>query len=65
MQLIGVYEIAARLGLSRQRVYKLIETHLDFPKPIAELHSGRIWKASDIDRWASKWAKREPRRRDV
>src|SRR4051794_29696561 len=56
MELVGVHEIAHRLGISRQRVYQLIAEHRDFPSPIANLHSGRVWKATDIDRWSSKRA---------
>jgi len=62
MELVGVYEIAQLLGVSRQRVYQLITAHNDFPTPVANLHSGRVWKAADVDRWAKRWAKREPRR---
>jgi len=47
---MGNYEIRALLGVSRQRVHQI--THLDsFPAPVAELASGGIWLATDVDDW--------------
>lgn len=64
-ELAGVPEIAQRLGISRQRVYQVIETYADFPTPIATLHSGRIWRLAEIDEWAERWEACEPRRRPI
>lgn len=50
--LVGVAEIAALLGISRQRVDALLKSHPDFPSPIAELSAGRIWQETDILEWA-------------
>ncbi len=49
--LVGVAEIAQMLGVSRQRVNRIVQTHTAFPKPEAELSAGRVWKTSDIDAW--------------
>lgn len=52
--LIGVHEIAQLLGVSRQRVDELARTRPDFPKPVAHLRAGRIWRRRDIESWARK-----------
>jgi predicted DNA-binding transcriptional regulator AlpA len=51
--LVGITEIAEFLQLSRQRVHKLLERD-DFPTPVAEIAAGRIWKRSDVEKWAEK-----------
>jgi predicted DNA-binding transcriptional regulator AlpA len=51
--LVGVAEIADLLGISRQRVNRIVQTHTDFPSPIAELTAGRIWRQSAIEEWAA------------
>jgi predicted DNA-binding transcriptional regulator AlpA len=50
-EVAAVAEIAELLGVSRQRVYRLIERS-DFPQPIAELSVGRVWRTTDIQKWA-------------
>jgi ATP-dependent Clp protease ATP-binding subunit ClpA/predicted DNA-binding transcriptional regulator AlpA len=50
--LLGVAEIAAMLGLSRQRVNQLIQ-HDDFPAPDAELSAGRIWSREAVEAWVA------------
>jgi prophage regulatory protein len=50
--LVGIHEIAELLGVSRQRVDAISRTHDDFPAPVAELASGRIWKRQVIEEWA-------------
>jgi predicted DNA-binding transcriptional regulator AlpA len=49
---VGVTEVRELLGVSRQRVHQIIRDHADFPEPVAELASGRIWLRSDVERWA-------------
>lgn len=49
--LMGVSEIADMLGVSRQQVHKLAQRP-DFPPPLAVLRVGKIWRASDIEKWA-------------
>jgi len=49
---MGNYEIRTLLGVSRQRTCQI--THLDsFPPPVAELASGGVWLATDVDDWIS------------
>ena len=48
---LDVNGIARLLGVSRQRVYKLIERD-DFPAPAAVLTAGRIWKREAVEQWA-------------
>jgi predicted DNA-binding transcriptional regulator AlpA len=50
--LLGVAEIAAMLGLTRQRVNQLIQT-AGFPAPEAELSAGRIWTREAIEAWVA------------
>lgn len=51
--LMGTAEIAALLGVSRQRVLKLAEKP-GFPKPLAVLSMGKVWSGSDIRDWAKR-----------
>jgi predicted DNA-binding transcriptional regulator AlpA len=51
--LAGVHEVAELLGVSRQRVYKLMEQRPDFPTPTAVLRGGSVWEAAEIVRWAA------------
>jgi len=47
---MGNYEIRTLLGVSRQRTYCI--THLDsFPPAVADLASGGIWLATDVEDW--------------
>ena len=52
--LVGLTEIAAMLGLSRQRVHRIASTDPTFPKPQAELSAGLIWRRSHVEAWARK-----------
>jgi hypothetical protein len=49
--LVSTVEIAARLGVSRQRVDQLSRT-AGFPAPRAELAIGRVWDWSAVEAWA-------------
>lgn len=57
--LVGVTEAAHLLGWDRRRVATYVERGT-FPEPVAELASGRVWRAEDI---AAFGATRRPRRR--
>ena len=48
--LLGITQIAGRLGMSRQRVHKLTERD-DFPTPSHTLSTGRVWRERDVERW--------------
>jgi len=51
--LLGTAEIAALLGVSRQRVLVLAK-HENFPTPLAVLSMGKIWRGTDIRDWAKR-----------
>ena len=52
-RLAGTAEIAAMLGVSRQRVQQLTARG-DFPEPYDVLAAGRrIWQRADVEAWAS------------
>jgi prophage regulatory protein len=56
---VSTHEIAEMLGVSRQRVDEIARTHAEFPKPIAKLRAGRIWRRADIEKWAKKTGRLE------
>lgn len=49
-ELVGAAEVADLLGVSRQRVHQL-SGQPSFPKPVAVLAAGSIWRRIDIERW--------------
>ncbi len=51
--LMGTSEVAAYLGISRQRVLKIAQQP-GFPKPLVVLKMGNVWRGSDIRKWAAK-----------
>ena len=51
MDVVGVPEIAQILGVSRQRVYQLMDAYEDFPPPVATLAVGRIWSRAAVEDW--------------
>jgi len=48
--LMGTSEVAALLGISRQRVL-VIARQPGFPKPLAVLKMGNVWRGTDIRNW--------------
>jgi len=63
---IAIAEIAAMLGVSKQRVVQLTARD-DFPAPVAALKCGKIWRAGDLSTFADGWhrkAGRPPKRDD-
>ncbi len=62
--LMGVAEVADRLGVSRQRVDQLASSYPDFPQPEVELAAGRIWTAEAVDAWIATHPDRAPGRRE-
>jgi predicted DNA-binding transcriptional regulator AlpA len=50
--LVGVAEIANRLGLGTSVVHSWRRRHRDFPKPIVHLHMGLVWSWEDVEEWA-------------
>lgn len=49
-ELMGAAEVAAHIGVSRQRVNQLAKAGA-LPEPVAVLDAGRIWLADDIRVW--------------
>lgn len=47
---MGQYEIADRLGVTRQRVQQLT-ARVDWPEPKIVLAMGKIWATDDIEAW--------------
>lgn len=54
---VSAGEVADLLGVSRQRVYQLLEEHSDFPRPVSDSPRGALWDRREIEHWA-----RKPRR---
>lgn len=48
---MGVVEIARLLGVSRQRVNRIMHIYPDFPRPVKELAMGRVWDQSEVEEW--------------
>jgi hypothetical protein len=60
--LAGLSEIATMLGVSRQRAGQLVRGYHDFPPPVAELASGRIWETAAVEAWTNAHPVRPPGR---
>lgn len=58
-ELVGTHEIAAMLGVSRQRVLQLAQTP-GFPAPVARLKVGNVWVKHQVSAWET--ARQERRR---
>jgi predicted DNA-binding transcriptional regulator AlpA len=50
-RLMGLAEIAAMLGVSRQRADVIVKTDRAFPEPVAVLSAGRIWERESVEAW--------------
>jgi predicted DNA-binding transcriptional regulator AlpA len=51
--LAGIAEVAEILDVSIRTAHRCVNRD-DFPAPIDELATGRIWKRADVERWARK-----------
>jgi prophage regulatory protein len=60
--LVGLAEVAAMLGISRQRAGQVAKEYADFPAPVAALASGRVWERADVEAWARLHPARKPGR---
>jgi predicted DNA-binding transcriptional regulator AlpA len=56
---VGVPEIAAMLGKSRQWVHTLATGDDSFPQPASVLASGKVWHTADIESWIAARQKAE------
>lgn len=63
--LVGTAEIAAMLGVSRQRVDQIVDSYEDFPAPEAELSAGRVWSRTAVETWIHAHPDRGPGRREA
>lgn len=52
--LLGNKEAAALLGVSKQRLAQLLDSHGDFPEPVARLAATPVWARADVEAWARK-----------
>jgi len=59
---LGIAELAELLGVSRQRASQVARVAA-FPKPFAELASGPIWLAPNVERFVQEWERRPGRPR--
>jgi predicted DNA-binding transcriptional regulator AlpA len=50
--LMSAAEIAAMLGISRQRVDQIAKADTSFPEPRAVLRGIRVWDTEAVERWA-------------
>lgn len=55
---MGTAEIAALLGVSRQRVLKLAQDGNGFPEPVAVLSMGKVWDGAAVRAWAAGYTPR-------
>jgi predicted DNA-binding transcriptional regulator AlpA len=60
--LVGVTEIAAMLGVSRQRADQITRQYDDFPAPEVTLSTGRVWRRTRVERWIARHPRRRPGR---
>lgn len=61
---VGIAEASDLLGVSRKRVYQLIDDGR-FPKELAELRSGRLWDRQEVLEFAGQERKPGRPRREV
>lgn len=57
-QVLGVAEVAALLGVSRQRLAVIRREHESFPEPFATLAATPLWYCSAIEQWLKSWPRR-------
>lgn len=47
LDLMGTWEVTQKYGISRQRIYRLMEQG-KWPQPAADLHAGGVWHRRDV-----------------
>jgi prophage regulatory protein len=50
---VGLAEIAAMLGVTKNTALRYARRG-DFPVPVEQLASGRVWRRRDVEIWAKK-----------
>ena len=58
--LLGVAELAERLGVSRQRAWT-VTGRPDFPEPVAQLKATPVWSAGSVRRFLEAWPRKAGR----
>lgn len=61
--LVSGPEVAAMLGVNRQRVHQLAHGHPAFPKPLYRLGVGSLWDRRAIEEFAAGWERKPGRPR--
>ena len=51
--LVGVKEAAALIGMQKSNFVRDVANHSDFPEPVAELATGRVWLRSQVEGFAA------------
>lgn len=60
-ELAGVAEAAEIMGWDKRRVITYVSRG-SFPKPVATLASGRVWRRDDVEAYSRSWNARHERR---
>lgn len=55
--IMGAAEIARFLGVTTQRASELGGQD-NFPRPVAHLKAGRVWRRADVERFAREWERK-------
>lgn len=58
LDLVGLAEIAEMLGIRTPTAHELTADPR-FPKPVAELRMGRVWRRSEVERYVERHRKKE------
>lgn len=53
LDLMGIAEIAERLGVTKSRADQIIREK-SFPDPASRLRMGLIWETSDVEGWIAR-----------
>lgn len=48
---LGATDLAARLGVTRRRIYQLADVYPDFPRPFL-VSRGKVWRWTEVLAWA-------------
>jgi predicted DNA-binding transcriptional regulator AlpA len=56
--LVGTPEVAARLGLTRERIRQLAAARGRFPPPIGNIRETKVWRWGDIADWIAAGGRR-------
>jgi hypothetical protein len=57
-ELVGMTELGALLGVTKQRANQLTAEHESFPAPVLALASGRLWLRAAVEAWGATWERK-------